>query len=188
MRRITTALLALACMAASADSIEITEWTVPYETSRPRDPFAVSADSVWFVGQRAGYLARLDVTDGSFEKIDLKDGSGPHNLIVQSNGDVWYAGNRTTLIGRYEPDTGAIEEVPMPDPKARDPHTLIFDADESHIFFTVQGGNMMGRLTLATRKVDLIPSSSSVSGSMWASLLVPNSDTQMLPSGASLMP
>ncbi|MEL7374717.1 MAG: lyase, partial [Pseudomonadota bacterium] len=82
--------------------------------------------------------------------------------------------------GRYEPDTGAIEEIPMPDPKARDPHTLIFDADESHIFFTVQGGNMMGRLTLADRKVDLIASQSTRArpygiklapdGSVWATL------------------
>ena len=148
MRLLLAALLALSCATAIAEPIEITEWTVPYETSRPRDPFAVSAGSVWFVGQRAGYLARLDVAEGSFEIIDLKDGSGPHNLIVQSIGDVWYSGNRTALIGRYEPDTGAIEEIPMPDPKARDPHTLIFAADESHIFFTVQGGNMMGRLTL----------------------------------------
>ncbi|MEL6446424.1 MAG: lyase [Pseudomonadota bacterium] len=179
--RIAVAVFAsLASAVAVAEPIEITEWTVPYETSRPRDPFAVSADSVWFVGQRAGYLARLDVGEGSFEKIDLKDGSGPHNLIVQSNGDVWYAGNRTALIGRYEPDTGAIEEIPMPDPKARDPHTLIFDADESHIFFTVQGGNMMGRLTLADRKVDLIASQSTRArpygiklapdGSVWATL------------------
>lgn len=184
MRRVTTAILAVACMAAGADSIEITEWTVPYETSRPRDPFAVSGDSVWFVGQRAGYLARLDVTDGSFEKIDLKSGSGPHNLIVQSNGDVWYAGNRNMLIGRYEPDTGAIEEVRMPNPTARDPHTLIFDANESHIWFTVQGGNMMGRLTLATREVELIPSQTRSSrpygiklapdGSIWVSLFGTN--------------
>ena len=184
MRPVITAVAALTCMAAGADPIEITEWTVPYETSRPRDPFAVSADSVWFVGQRAGYLARLDVADGSFEKIDLKKGSGPHNLIVQSNGDVWYAGNRTALIGRYEPATGAIEEVDMPDAMARDPHTLIFDADESHIWFTVQGGNMMGRLELATREVDLIPSQTERSrpygiklapdGSVWVSLFGTN--------------
>ena len=180
MRLAIAVLLIAASLPVSGDPIDIREWTVPYEASRPRDPFAVSADSVWFVGQRAGYLARLDVETGSFEKIDLKAGSGPHNLIVQSNGDVWYAGNRTALIGRYVPGTGEIEEIPMPDPAARDPHTLFFDADESHIFFTVQGGNMIGRLTLATRKVDLIPSKTERSrpygiklapdGSVWATL------------------
>lgn len=151
-------LFATAIPAEAAENIDIDEWLVPYEATRPRDPFAQSADSVWFVGQRAGYLARLDVPSGEFERIELKDGSGPHNLIVGSDGIVWYAGNRTALIGRYDPATGAIEEIPMPDPAAVDPHTLIFDATEENIFFTVQGGNMMGRLNIESRKVDLLRS------------------------------
>ncbi|MEL7024961.1 MAG: lyase [Pseudomonadota bacterium] len=160
--------------------VDINEWQVPFESSRPRDPFAVSESSVWFVGQRSGYLARLDTESGEFEKIELKDGSGPHNLIVSREGSVWYAGNRTALIGRYDPSDGTIEEVPMPDSRARDPHTLIFDADESHIWFTVQGGNMMGRLRLADRQVDLIESRTERSrpygiklapdGSIWVAL------------------
>ena len=142
----------------AAAELDIREWRVPYEESRPRDPYAESASSVWFVGQRTGYLANLDAITGEFTQVPLKDGSGPHNLIVGSNGIVWYAGNRTRLIGRYDPESGAIEEIPMPDDAARDPHTLIFDAAEENIWFTVQGGNMMGRLNIATRKVDLIAS------------------------------
>ncbi|MEL6868795.1 MAG: lyase [Pseudomonadota bacterium] len=198
MRMITTCAVLLATFAgiASAEPIKIDEWQVPYEASRPRDPYAVSADEVWFVGQRAGYLARLDVTDGSFEKIQLKDGSGPHNLIVQSNGDVWFAGNRTALIGRYVPRTGELEEIPMPDPAARDPHTLIFDTDESHIWFSVQGGNMLGRLTLADRKVELIPSPRERSrpygiklapdGSVWATLFGSNALVRIDPQSLAL--
>ena len=141
-----------------ADGLDIREWKVPYEESRPRDPFAESATSVWFVGQRTGYLAHLDARTGEFSQVELKDGSGPHNLIVGSDGIVWYAGNRTRLIGRYDPETEEIEEIAMPDEAARDPHTLIFDAAEENIWFTVQGGNMMGRLNIETRKVDLIRS------------------------------
>jgi virginiamycin B lyase len=140
------------------EALDIREWQVPYEESRPRDPFAESATSVWFVGQRSGYLAHLDATTGEFSQVVLKDGSGPHNLIVDSQGIVWYAGNRTRLIGRYDPGTGAIEEIMMPDEAARDPHTLIFDENEENIWFTVQGGNMMGRLNIESRKVDLIQS------------------------------
>ena len=150
--------LLLTLPALADNTIEIDEWLVPWEGSRPRDPFAESDESVWFVGQRAGYLARLDVPSGEFLKVELKGGSGPHNLIVGSDGIVWYAGNRTALIGRYDRKSDEIEEIMMPDPAAGDPHTLIFDAAEENIFFTVQGGNMMGRLNIATRKVDLIPS------------------------------
>ncbi|MCA8888670.1 MAG: hypothetical protein KDA46_07580, partial [Parvularculaceae bacterium] len=124
----------------------------------PRDPFAVSDASVWFVGQAGGYLAHLNPQTGEIEKVDLKDGSHPHNLIVSGDGAVWYAGNRTALIGRYDPATGEIEEFAMPHPAARDPHTLIFDADEKNIFFTLQGANMIGRLAIDDRKVDLITS------------------------------
>jgi virginiamycin B lyase len=151
-------LLLAAVTAFADDTVAIDEWLVPYEASRPRDPFAQSDDSVWFVGQRSGYLAHLDVDSGEFTPVNLKEGSGPHNLIVGSDGIVWYAGNRTSLIGRYNPSTGEIEEIAMPDPAARDPHTLVFDAGEDNIWFTVQGGNMIGRLDIDSRKVDLIPS------------------------------
>ncbi|MBT8143756.1 MAG: lyase, partial [Gammaproteobacteria bacterium] len=143
---------------AAEEKLVIEEWQVPYEKSRPRDPFAVSESSVWFVGQRAGYLAHFDVDSEEFTKIDLKEGSAPHNLIVGSDGIVWYAGNKTRLIGRYDPESGEIEETPMPIEAARDPHTLIFDHDEKNIWFTLQGANMMGRMNIATRKVDLIES------------------------------
>ena len=162
MRQVVCLLFCSVTFAGTAanaqDSVDIREWQVPYEQSRPRDPYAESEDSVWFVGQRAGYLARLDVRSGEFEQVELKDGSGPHNLIVGSDGIVWYAGNLNRLIGRYDPTTGEIEEIMMPDPAARDPHTLIFDENEENIWFTVQGGNMMGRLNIDSRQVDLIRS------------------------------
>ena len=174
----------IASAATAQETVDIREWEVPFENSRPRDPFAENANSVWFVGQRTGYLAHLHVDTGEISKRDLKAGSGPHNLIVGSDGIVWYAGNKHALIGRYDPQTDEIEEIPMPDPAARDPHTLVFDEGEENIWFTVQGGNMVGRLNIASRKVDLIPSKTERSrpygikmagdGSVWAVLFGTN--------------
>ena len=72
----------------------------------------------------------------------------------------------------------------MPDAAARDPHTLIFDATQQNVWFTVQGGNMIGRLDVDTRKVDLIPSKTAGSrpygiklapdGSVWVVLFGTN--------------
>lgn len=146
--------------------MEIREWTVPWPDTRPRDPFAVSAQEVWFVGQVGNYLARLDVTDGSFAKVDLPDRPGPHNLVVDDDGVVWYAGNTNGTIGRYDPDAGSpgdgtglapassIERVHMPREAARDPHTLVLGADGA-LWFTVQGGNLVGRLDRESREVSL---------------------------------
>jgi len=53
------------------DMVDIREWEVPYE-GRPRDPFVAGPDTVWFVGQTTGYLARLTPPTGEFFKRDLK--------------------------------------------------------------------------------------------------------------------
>jgi virginiamycin B lyase len=142
--------------ARATETVEIQEWDVPYEDSRPRDPYVESAGSVWFVGQAGHYLSRFDVETEQFERVDLEGGTGPHNLIVDGDGVVWFAGNRKGYIGRYDPASDTIEKIMMPDPAARDPHTLVF-APDGDIWFTVQGGNFVGRLAVADRKVDLIP-------------------------------
>ena len=137
-------------------TVDIREWKVPYEESRPRDPYVDREGRVWFVGQRTHYVAYLNPESGEFKKFDLEAGAGPHNLIVDKNGYVWYAGNLKANIGRLDPKTGEIKTFTMPDPAARDPHTLVFDQQEN-IWFTTQGGNMIGRLETASGQVRLVP-------------------------------
>lgn len=146
---------AFAAEPAAKNAIPIKEWKVPYE-GRPRDPFVAGPDAVWFVGQTDGYLARLTPSTGEFFQRDLGDDAGPHNTIVGKDGIVWIAGNLNAYIGRYDPETDELQRIKMPDREAADPHTMVFDADQSHIWFTVQGGNLVGRLTLADRNVELI--------------------------------
>jgi virginiamycin B lyase len=152
----SAAALAALGAAAAPPSPAIDEWQVPWENTRPRDPYVGPSGEVWFVGQQGHYVAALDAESGQFQRIDLEPGTGPHNLIVNDDGAVWYAGNRARHIGRVDPTTGAIHKVMMPDPQAADPHTLVFDA-AGDIWFTVQGGNFVGKLTVATESVDLIP-------------------------------
>lgn len=148
-------LIATAESAPELIAVDLQEWKVPWPDTRPRDPYAVSASEVWFVGQRGDYIAKLNPQTGEFERIDLDQGVGPHNLLVAEDGAIWYAGNRSAHIGRVDPQTGKIVKIPMPNEAARDPHTLVFD-DEGDIWFTVQGGNFIGKLTHETRKVELI--------------------------------
>ena len=161
MRTLITLVLALgialpAGAAEVRDPVEIDEWTVPYDSSRPRDPDVRSRTEVWFVGQQGHYLARLDPQTGEFVRRDLGDTAGPHSLVVGADGIVWYAANRKGYIGRYDPASEVIEKIAMTNPRARDPHTLIFDRDQRHIWFTVQGGNFVGRLRVAGRSVEFI--------------------------------
>ena len=135
--------------------VEITEWTVPWPNTRPRDPSVDKDGSIWFVGQRADYIARLDPATGEFKRFDLEKGTGPHTQILDREGYVWFAGNRKAYIGRLDSKTGEIKKYPMPNPEARDPHTMALD-EKNNIWFTVQGGNFVGKLDIASGNIDLI--------------------------------
>ena len=145
-----------AAPASTVTPVELTEWTVPWAESRPRDPYVDAANRVWFVGQAGNYVAYLEPKSGEFKRYEVPDGTHPHNLIVDGEGYVWYAGNRNAHIGRIDPKDGSVKRYPMPDRAARDPHTMTFDR-AGDIWFTVQGGNFVGKLTRATGRVQLLP-------------------------------
>ncbi len=136
------------------DDIDIKEWTVPWDDTRPRDPYVAPDGKVWFCGQKGNYIAYLDPESGEFKRYEIPGGTYPHNLIIDKEGMVWYAGNRNAHIGKLDPKTGDIEQFYMPDPSARDPHTLVFN-QEGDIWFTVQGGNYIGKLWTKTGEVQL---------------------------------
>jgi virginiamycin B lyase len=140
----------------AADTVPITQWVVPWERSRPRDPYADPTSSrIWFVGQVGNYLAWLDPATGKFGQRTLPPNALPHNLIVDDDGSVWYAGNGDSHIGHFNPKTDQLTRIAMPDSSARDPHTLVFGRG-GVIWFTAQGANVVGRLNKATRKVELV--------------------------------
>jgi virginiamycin B lyase len=139
-----------------AQTSQITEWRVPWDQTRPRDPYLDRETRVWFVGQAGNYVAWLHPASGRFKRYELDPGTFPHNLIVDAKGFVWYAGNGNGTIGRLDPATGRITRFSMPDPAARDPHTLVFDRS-GDIWFTVQRSNFIGKMTVATGSVRLVP-------------------------------
>ncbi len=141
---------------AELNPVTITEWTVPWEQTRPRDPYVAPNNHVWFVGQQGDYVAMFDSKTGKFRKYPLDSGTGPHCLIVDNEGFVWYAGNRAGHIGKLDPKTGSIIKYKMPNPDAADPHTLVF-GDKNEIWFTVQQGNFVGRLEMDSGSVILTP-------------------------------
>lgn len=151
----TLATLSPSALHAQTAGPVIEEWPVPWPDTRPRDPSPAPDGRIWFVGQVGNYLAVLDPRTGQFRRYELDPGTMPHNCIVAKDGMVWYAGNRNAMIGRLDPRDGSLTRYPMPDPRAGDPHTLVFDS-RGDIWFTVQAGNAVGRLATATGKIDLV--------------------------------
>ena len=137
---------------------EIEMWDVPTQGSRPHDPLGARDGSIWWSGQLANKLGRVDPKTGAMREYTLKSAfSGPHGLVDDKDGNIWFTGNNLGLIGKLDPKTGITTEYPLPDPKARDPHTLNFD-QKGILWFTVQQANLVGRLDPATGNIKLVTS------------------------------
>jgi len=137
-------LFSLAPVGAKNVPVEIDEWTVEWQNTRPRDPAVADDGRVWFVGQAGDYAAVFDPGDESFKRFDLPDGAGPHTIYITRDDQIWYTGNKARHLGRIDPDTGEIEQVAMPEGELDDPHTL-FEDSQGRLWFTAQWANQVGR-------------------------------------------
>ena len=131
-------------------------WPVPTPGSRPHDPMAAHDGSIWYTGQTANKLGRLDPATGQIREYTLKTPySGPHGLAEDKAGNIWFTANHASYVGRLDPKTGNVTEYRMPDPAAKDPHTLAI-AQNGMVWFTLQQANMLGRIDPASGEVKLV--------------------------------
>jgi virginiamycin B lyase len=133
-------------------------WDVPTQGSRPHDPRAAKDGSIWWTGQLANKLGRIDPKTGAIREYTLKSAyTGPHGLAEDKDGNIWFTGNNLGLIGKLDPKTGITTEYALPDKSAKDPHTINI-AQDGMVWFTVQGGNMIGRLDPQSGDIKLVTS------------------------------
>src|SRR5215471_17088514 len=145
-----------AVLAPGPLKISIEAWPAPTPGSRPHDPLAARDGSLWYTGQMANVLGRVDPKTGKVKEYPLKTPhSGPHGLVEDKDGNIWYTGNTGALVGKLNPKTGEVTEYPMPDPVAKDPHTLIFD-HAGILWFTVQNSNRIGQLDPKSGEIKLL--------------------------------
>lgn len=135
--------------------ISFKEWVVPTLGQRSRDPIQASDGTIWWAGQFANLVGRLNPETGEMQEYPLPEGAHPHSVTLDAEGNVWYTGNKNASVGKLDPKTGDITVYPMPDPAAKDPHTAIFDK-AGILWFTLQHANMIGRLDPKTGDIKLV--------------------------------
>jgi virginiamycin B lyase len=135
--------------------VTIKEWPVATPGSRPHDPMAAHDGSLWYTGQLANVLGRLDPVTGQIKEFKLNPMTGPHGLVEDKDGNVWFTGNFAGLIGKLDPKTGTVTEYKIPAPGAKDPHTIVRDHD-GILWFSAQVANKIGRLDPATGDIKLV--------------------------------
>src|SRR5947209_2268821 len=101
--------------ASDAPDVKFDEWMTPSQPPFPHDPEFAPDGSVWYTGQRANVLGRLDPKTGEFKEYPLPTPkSGPHGLVADKDGNIWYTGNSAGLIGKLDVKTGKVTEYKMP--------------------------------------------------------------------------
>src|SRR6476659_781989 len=92
-------------------SVQIKEYEVPTPKSRPHDPARAPDGSLWYTGQGANKLGRLDAKTGEFKEYPLKTpNSGPHGLVADREGNIWFTAIAAGYVGRLDPKTGEVRE------------------------------------------------------------------------------
>ena len=107
-------LFAITAMLAGSASVgvlnvQIQEYDVPTPKSRPHDPALAPDGSLWYTGQGANKLGRLDPKTGEFKEYPLKTpNSGPHGLVADKDGNIWFTAISGGYVGKLNPKTGDI--------------------------------------------------------------------------------
>jgi virginiamycin B lyase len=120
----------------------------------PHDVAPAPDGTVWYTGQRAGVLGRLDPKTGGVERIPLGKGSAPHGVIVGPDGAAWVTDGGQNAIVRVDPISKEVKVWPLPASRGgTNLNTAAFDG-RGRIWFTGQTG-IYGRLDPATGKMDV---------------------------------
>src|ERR1035437_4090953 len=87
--------------------ISFKEWQAPTSGSRPHDPLAARDGSLWYSGQMANVLGRVDPKTGDIKEFPLKTAhSGPHGLKEDSGGNIWLHGKHRIVDRKARPEDG----------------------------------------------------------------------------------
>jgi virginiamycin B lyase len=144
-----------------AVKVSIKEWIVPTLGSRPHDPLAAADGAIWWTGQYASRLGRLDPRTGAMKEYPLKTAeSGPHGAVEDTAGAIWFTAISKNYVGKLDPRTGDVTEYALP-AGFRGPHTPIFD-QKGMLYFTVQSGGV-GRLNPQTGDMKVVSAPSAPS-------------------------
>ncbi len=108
--------------------VAIKEWVVPTAGARPHDPLAYADGSIWFTGNFAGYIGKLDPKTGKFTEYSLPDPkardphtpkSNPCGMVITSQDIPWFCEFGSNRLASIDPETMAIHEHVLPNAASR---------------------------------------------------------------------
>jgi virginiamycin B lyase len=146
-------ILALGAPTPPAAAAEVAYFNVP-KGDHPHDVAPAPDGTVWYTGQHAGVLGRLDPKTGQIERIPLGEGSAPHGVIIGPDGAAWVTDGGQNAIVRVDPGTREVKIWKLPADRANaNLNTPAFDG-RGRVWFTGQSG-IYGRLDPKTGEMQV---------------------------------
>jgi virginiamycin B lyase len=123
-------------------TMQFTAWPTPTPNSYPHGLAVGPAGHVFYTGQRANLLGRLDPIAGqiSSEYPAMTDPHTPHFHM----GAIWFTAQTGNRYGRLDPGTGMITLWNVPTANAR-PYGMD-DAPNGHLWIALFGTNKLGEV------------------------------------------
>src|SRR5216684_2075674 len=139
--------------------ISFREWQAPTPGSRPHDPLAASDGSLWYTGQLANVLGRVDPNSGEIKLLTPPTANArPYGMALNSKGIVFFVEFGTNQVGSVDPKTLEFHEYKLPDPASR-PRRIAITSDDI-VWYSDYSRGYLGRLDSTTGKVTEWPSPS----------------------------
>ena len=101
------AIILSAGLTTAASAAQVSYYQLP-SGAAPHDVAPAADGTVWYTGQRKGFLGRLDPKSGRNEEIPLGPNAAPHGVIVGPDGAAWVTEGGQNAIARVDPDTNAV--------------------------------------------------------------------------------
>src|SRR5262245_24514507 len=152
LRMAVMAVVALAVVRPGS-AAEVTYYQLP-TGAYPHDVAPGPNGTIWYTGQRKGFLGRFDPKTGKNEEIALGQGSAPHGVVVAADGGAWVTDGGQNAMVRVDPATKAVKVFPLPkDTPYANLNTPTIGKD-GIVWFTGQNG-YHGRVDPKSGKVDV---------------------------------
>jgi len=99
-------------------TMEMKEYTLPNEASRPRRIAITSDDTIWYADYSRGYLGRLNLATGEVKDWPSPSGpqSQPYGIAATKDDIIWYVESaiRPNALVRFDPQTEKFQSWIIP--------------------------------------------------------------------------
>src|SRR4051812_10622238 len=135
-------LMAMALTAATwqaARAAQVSYYQLPPD-AYPHDVAPAPDGTVWYTGQRKGFLGRFDPKTGKNEVIPLGRGAAPHGVVVGPDGAAWVTEGGQNAIARVDAATRAVTLLRLPPDISNTNLNTPTIGKDGRVWFTGQSG------------------------------------------------